>query len=77
MNDPLTTYVIYDWRLYIPWKTLQGLADRVINIDLTVICLATLLLLCHIYLPLALLKVNHTVWNEGAMSGTTTCALPR
>src|ERR1700677_3347805 len=37
MNDPLTTYVVNDKRLYMPWKSLQGLADCVVHISLPII----------------------------------------
>jgi hypothetical protein len=76
MNDPLTTYVVNDQRLYVPWKSLQSLADCVVHINLpiwqSVIQLPSL---CRIYAPFSFLKINHTVWDEGAMSCTCTGTL--
>ena len=37
MNDPLATYVVNNQRLYMPWKSLQGLADRVVHIGLLIL----------------------------------------
>src|SRR6202167_4468338 len=37
MNDPLATYVVNNQHLYMPWKSLQGLADHVVHICLPII----------------------------------------
>jgi hypothetical protein len=56
------------------------LSHRVVHINLPILqSVIQLPSLCRIYAPFSFLKINHTVWDEGAMSctctGTLTCTI--